>query len=273
MGLYSYSTNIIILYVSRFIQAVGSSFMWISAYSIAVDIADNDKRGSAIGQIDGAHAKGALYGTVTGFIILSNFTLVSGWSFLFKGYAILSIIAGYIVYKHIPETITVNNEKNIKPKVRLNSNLLKLLIIAFICAISSSMITPLIIVYLQDKFTTDIGTLATAFIPAALIYAFLPSKLGGFSDKVGRIIPMTIGLIGADIVGEKVRGSAYGIYLFVTSLGAAIGPLLGGWLYEYFGHATPFYLNGGILLADAVLVILLFKNYKEFVSRDKNQYY
>lgn len=111
MGLYSYSTNIIMLYVSRFIQAVGSSFMWIPAYSIAVDIADNEKRGSAIGRIDGAHAKGALYGSIIGFIILSNFTLISGWSFLFKGYAVLAIIAGYIVYKYIPETRTVNNKK------------------------------------------------------------------------------------------------------------------------------------------------------------------
>lgn len=163
------------------------------------------------------------------------------------------------------------------------------------------MITPLLMIYLQDKFTTDIGILATAFIPAALIYAFLPSKLGGFSDKAGRIIPMTIGLIGAGIVsfgftnlssikvlvvlwvlesigmvmaspaqealvadmsGENIRGSAYGIYLFVTSLGAAIGPLLGGWLYDSFGHAIPFYINGYILLIDAILVMLLFKNYK-----------
>lgn len=301
MGLYSYSTNIIMLYVSRFIQAVGSSFMWISAYSIAADIADNEKRGSAIGQIDGAHAKGALYGSIIGFSVISNFTLISGWSFLFKGYAVLSIIAGYIVYKYIPETRTVNNEKNIGHKVTLNSDFFKLLIITFISSMSSSMITPLLMVYLQDKFTTDIGILATAFIPAALIYAFLPSKLGEFSDKVGRIIPMIIGLTGAgivsfgftnlssikvlivlwmlesigmvmaspaqealvaDIAGEDTLGSTYGIYLLVTSLGAAIGPLFGGWVYESFGHATPFYINGSILLIDAVLVMLLFKNYK-----------
>lgn len=302
MILYSYSTNIILLYISRSIQAIGASFMWVSAYSIAMDTADDEKRGNSIGQIDGANARGALYGAVIGFIVLSNFTLLSGWSILFKGYAILSLIAGYIAYKYIPETITVNNEKNVQVNTKLNFNFFKLLSIVFISAISTSMLSPLLMIYLQDKFTSDIGTLATAFIPAALVYAFLPSRLGGISDRVGRIVPMTIGLIGsgivsigfiysptieilvvfwviesigivmaspaqealvADIVGENIRGSAYGLYLFITSLGAAIGPLLGGWLYDSFGHVFPFYLNGVTLILDAFLVIILFKNYKK----------
>jgi MFS transporter, DHA1 family, multidrug resistance protein len=301
MMLFSYSTNIILMYISRFIQAIGASFMWISAYSIAIDIADIEKRGSAVGQVDGANAKGALYGAIIGFIILSNFTLISGWSLLFKGYAILSIVAGYIAHKYIPETITVNNKKEIKTNNALNTNFSKLLSIVFISAISTSMLSPLLMIYLQDRFTANIETLAIAFIPAALVYAFLPSRMGQISDKVGRIMPMTIGLIGsgivslgfahffsieilvvlwvlesigivmaspaiealvADMVGENTRGSAYGMYLFVVSLGAAIGPLLGGWLYDSFGHTVPFYLNGIILLIDAFLVIVLFNNYK-----------
>ncbi|MCB2356756.1 MFS transporter [Clostridium estertheticum] len=219
---------------------------------------------------------------------------------MFKGYAILSVIAGYIAYKYIPDTLVVNNQEDVQPIKKLNINLLKLLFIVFISSISASMISPLLMIYLQDRFTTDVGTLATAFIPAALIYAFLPSILGGISDKTGRILPMVIGLIVsgivslgfphsfnieilvvlwviesigivmaspaeealvADIVGEKARGSIYGLYLTVTSLGAAIGPLLGGFLYDNFGHVVPFYLNGIILLTDALLVIILFRNY------------
>lgn len=302
MLLFSYSANIQLLYISRFVQAIGSSFMWISAYSIAMDIADNEERGKSIGQIDGARSKGALYGAIIGFIILSNFTFIIGWSLLFKGYAILSVIAGFIAYKYIPETITVNIEKTIQPNKKFNIELLKLLCIVFISSISASMISPLIMIYLQDKFTTDIGMLATAFIPAALVYAFLPSVLGGISDKTGRIAPMIIGLIlsgivsisfphsfsinilvalwvvesigivmaspaeealVADIVGKTTRGSAYGLYLTVASLGASIGPLLGGFLYDTYGHAIPFYLNGIILLMDTLLVIILFKNYKK----------
>lgn len=302
MLLFSYSTNVISLYISRFIQAIGASFMWTSAYSIAIDIANDRKRGVAIGQVDGASSKGALYGALIGFFILSYFTLMSGWSILFKGYAILSIAAGYAVYKYIPETKTVCSERTESGSNILNNNFMRLLSIVFISSISTSMLSPLLMIYLQDRFTTNIGTLATAFIPAAVVYAFLPSRLGGISDKYGRIMPMAIGLTGsgivslcfthiysiemlvvlwvlesigivmaspaeealvADIVGENIRGSAYGLYLFVSSLGAVIGPLIGGWLYDSFEHAIPFYLNGIILLIDALLVIILFRSYKK----------
>lgn len=302
MFLLSYATNITLLYISRFIQAIGSSLMWISAYSIAIDVADKEKRGNIIGQVDGASSKGAFFGAIIGFTILNNYTLMSGWSILFKGYAILSIIAGYISYKYIPETKSVDNKENIQIKSQLSSNFYKLLIIVFITSISVSMVSPLLMVYLQDRFTTDVVILALAFIPASIVYAYLPPRLGAISDRFGRIIPMAIGLIGsgivslgfiyifsiemlvvlwviqsigvvmaspaqealvADIAGENIRGSAYGLYLFMSSLGAAIGPLLGGWLYDSFGYEIPFYLNGGILLVNSVLVFALFRNYSK----------
>ncbi|WP_373000562.1 MFS transporter [Lutispora sp.] len=302
MLMFSYSTNVLSLYISRFIQAIGASFMWTSAYSIAIDIANEGKRGAAIGQVDGASSKGALYGAFIGFIVLSNFTLISGWSIVFKGYAVLSIIAGFIAYRFIPETKAAEIEQTESDNNKLNNNFMRLLLIVFISSISTSMLSPLLMIYLQDRFTADIGALATAFIPAAVVYAFLPSVLGGISDKFGRIMPMVIGLIGsglvslgfthvysivilvilwvmesigivmaspaqealvADIVGKNIRGSAYGLYLFVCSLGAVIGPLMGGWLYDSFGHAVPFYLNGAILLFDALLVVILFRSYKK----------
>ncbi|WP_234124300.1 MFS transporter [Clostridium hydrogenum] len=301
MLLFSYSTNIKLLYISRIIQAIGSSFMWISAYSIAIDISSDEKRGNGIGQVDEASSKGSLYGAILGFIILGNITIITGWSILFKGYAALSVVGGYIAYKYIPETGKVDIEKKVEYNKVLNMNLLKLLIVIFISSISVSMISPILMIYLQDKFTTDVRTLASAFVPAALVYAFLPAKLGSISDKSGRIVPMTIGMVisgivsigfsyslsiemlvilwvlesvgivlaspaeealVSELVDEKVRGSAYGVYLFVSSLGAVIGPLLGGWVYDTFGHQVPFYLNGFALLIDAFLVIILFRNYK-----------
>ncbi|ERI93672.1 transporter, major facilitator family protein [Clostridiales bacterium oral taxon 876 str. F0540] len=301
MLLFSFSTNTTLLYISRLVQAVGASFMWISAYSIAADISDSEKRGKTVGQVDGASSEGALYGAIIGFVILSNFTLIKGWGLVFKGYAVLSIIAGYMAYKYIPETARLNSKEVIPLKQQLSSSFFKLLIIVFISSISTSMLSPLLMIYLQDKFTTDIGTLAIAFIPATLVYAYLPARLGGISDKVGRIKPMIIGLVisgivslgftrilnieilvalwvvesigtvmaapaeealVSDIVGENIRGSAYGLYLFISSLGAAIGPLLGGWLYDSFGHSIPFYLNGIILIINAMLAAILFRNYK-----------
>lgn len=301
MILFSYATNTILLYASRCIQAIGSSLMWISAYSMATDISDNKEIGSSIGKVDSAYTKGSLYGSIIGFTILGNFTLLSGWSIIFKVYAVSSIVAGYIAYKYIPETFQIDIEKNEKFDRKLNHNFNKLLVIVFISSISSSMLSPLLMIYLQDRFTTNIKILALAFIPATLVYAFLPQIFGGISDKIGRIPPMIIGLVissivsfgftsassikiliilwvlesiglvmsspaeeslVSDIVNKNIRGYAYGIYLAIASLGSAIGPLIGGWLYDSFGHVLPFYINGVMLLLNAILIGVLFKNYK-----------
>ncbi len=301
MLLFSYSTSLALLYVSRVVQAVGASFMWISAYSITMDITEQKKRGEAIGSVDGASSRGALYGAIIGFVLLSQMALMSGWNLLFKGFAILSVIAGVLAYRYIPETKKQLGAEYTQQTSVISRDFRKLLSVVFITALSTSMLSPILMIYLQDRFSENIGTLATAYIPAALVYVLLPSRLGSFSDKYGRIIPMVIGLIGsgivslglphsesitvlallwvlesigiamaspaeealvADIAGNDIRGAAYGWYLFASSLGASLGPLIGGWLYDSYGHVVPFELNGVILLVNGWLVMILFRKTK-----------
>ncbi len=63
----------------------------------------------------------------------------------------------------------------------------------------------------------------------------------------------------ADVTGNNTRGTGYGLYYLAASLGATFGPLIGGWLYDAAGHAAPFYLNGILLLAGAVAVLVLLR--------------
>jgi MFS family permease len=137
-----------------------------------------------------------------------------------------------------------------------------------------------------------------AYVPAALVSSFLPSRMGRVADRLGRKGPMIVGLaVGAlvsaliphlpgvitlaalwaveslsyavsmpaerafvaDIAGVDIRGTSYGLYTFAYFLGAAAGPLAGGWLYDHVGHATPFYLNTGGLLFGALLVMLVLR--------------
>jgi DHA1 family multidrug resistance protein-like MFS transporter len=148
-------------------------------------------------------------------------------------------------------------------------------------------------VFLQDVLQADVAALAWAYLPAALISSFLPSRMGRIADRLGRKRPMMAGLIVgaaasalipnlrsivpliilwaveslgytasvpaerafvADIAGQDTRGTSYGLYTFAYFLGAALGPLVGGWLYDNRGHATPFYLNAAVLLVGALLV-------------------
>jgi MFS family permease len=61
----------------------------------------------------------------------------------------------------------------------------------------------------------------------------------------------------ADLTGHQVRGTGYGFNTFVSSMGASVGPLVGGWRYDSVGRAVPFYLNVVVLLIGALLVLLL----------------
>ena len=140
-----------------------------------------------------------------------------------------------------------------------------------------------------------------AYVPAAVVSSFLPSRLGHISDLLGRKTPMAIGLISAaavsmliprlpsipplvalwvmqaicyaasipaeramlaDIVGHDVRGTGYGLYTFAAFIGAAIGPLAGGWIYDTYKPASAFYLNGAGLVLSAILVLLLLHDTK-----------
>jgi len=125
------------------------------------------------------------------------------------------------------------------------------------------------------------------------VWALLPSRLGALADRFGRKRLMVIGLIGgaavsflvpslanwvmlallwavlaffsaagdpaeqalvADLTGADQRGRAYGIYALMGGLGATVGPLGGAWLYQTQGPAAPFYANGLILAACAVVL-------------------
>ena len=70
-------------------------------------------------------------------------------------------------------------------------------------------------------------------------------------------MPAQKALVG-DLTRREDWGKAFGLYTFAGSLGSAVGPLLGGWLYDTFAPNTPFYVNGVLLLGNAVWVVLLF---------------
>lgn len=297
MALFSVSGNLAGLYLARLVQGIASSFMWISAYTMATDLASAEERGRAVGRVDGTSAQGSLYGALVGFAVLSFLPLLTGWRLLFAGYALMALAGAWLAWKNVPETRPAQPVRE-ESKQGLSGPLFRLMIIVFVTGLSTAMIGPLLLIFLQDRFTTDVKSLALAYIPAALVYSFLPSHMGRLSDRIGRVPLMAMGLaasglvslllpglpslvwlivlwvleaIGltaaspaqealvADLTGNDVRGTGYGLYTFAASLGATIGPLIGGWLYDTAGHATPFYLNGIVLLAGMLAVWVLLR--------------
>lgn len=213
------------------------------------------------------------------------------WPLLFAGFALPALLAFATAWK-IPETRPPQDDQPIQSRP-VSSRLLALMGIVFATGASSAMVWPLLMVFLADHLGAGVVELTIAYLPAALIGAVLPSRTGSWADRFGRRSLMVAGLlvgagasvliphlrtvallaalwavesIGyaasipaerafvADIAGADTRGTSYGLYTFAYFLGALVGPLVGGWLYDAVDPSTPFYLNAAVLLAGAVLV-------------------
>ena len=247
-------------------------------------------RGGIIGTTIGLTFVFALQGA-------TDWTFEKIWFWLFLIYLIPTAIGVLYGLKGTKETLPVFEDNNRESKP-FSKQLLVLMGIVLLTGASQAMVWPLLMIFLQDHLSAGISYLAIAYLPAALISSVLPSRMGKMTDRWGRKGPMIIGLlvgaaasfaiphlgsilaltllwcletIGytisipaerafvADIAGDDIRGTSYGLYTFSYFLGAAIGPLAGGWLYDNAGTAMPFYLNTIVLIIGAILVGLALK--------------
>ncbi len=222
------------------------------------------------------------------------------WFWLFAAYTVTALLALWTAWRGVGETRPQAAAQPVESRP-VSGQLLALMTIVFVTGASTAMVWPLLMVFLQDALGAEVWELAWAYLPAALIAAFLPSHMGRIADRWGRKVPMVVGLLVgalasaliphlrsivplivlwaveslsytasvpaerafvADIAGEDMRGTNYGLYTFAHFLGAALGPLAGGWLYDNLGHAMPFYLNTVILLVGALLVAAVLRELK-----------
>lgn len=296
MLLFFSAHNLTYLFLARMTQGVGSAFLWLSAYAMVSDLASGEERGSSFGQVDQRLWQGALVGTTVGMILTAFLGLEQGWRLTFSSFALLSGLALLLAWIRLEETQKVRLET--EPQPLLGGQLAILMAIVLLTSIAYSIIGPIIMIFLQDRFSTEVGILALAYLPSALIYSFLPSRMGRIADKVGRRLPMALGLLTgaifalllpnlgsllfltilwaaealafsaatpaeealvADLSGQESRGTAFGLYTFAYSLGSVIGPPIGGWLYDHWGYASPFYLTTATLILGACLIALAIK--------------
>ncbi len=90
---------------------------------------------------------------------------------------------------------------------------------------------------------------------AALIYGF------GYGS-LAPILPLIV----ADRFGRHVVGSIYGLLTFFIGTGGAIGPVLGGFIYDHFGSYRYLWLINIFVLSCIALAILTLKKGKQYTS-------
>jgi len=296
MALFASADRLIILYLAQIVMGITTATMWIAAFATGADLAPTASRGRIMGQVQEATSRGAIMGVVVGFIAVSALYNQTGWRAAFIFYAAVALGAMLLAWRKVPETRPASHPE--AARRRVSRHLPRLMVVVFITSTSVGMLRPLYLIFLQDHFTTNFMALALAYAPAGLAASFLPSRLGRLSDRFGRAPLMAIGLIisatlsvclplapelawlillftveqvgwsmaapaeaamVADLVGRDVRGAGYGIYTAGSWAGMAIGPLIGGWLYDHVGRSAPFFLNAGMMTLAAGLVLVLLR--------------
>ena len=104
---------------------------------------------------------------------------------------------------------------------------------------------------------------AAGYVVFAVVYAVFaaaPSRaalwamMGGYGLYYALTSPVLRALV-ADTVAPRVRGRAFGIFYFVTSIATLLASLITGFLWDRFGAALPFYLSAGLAVISAVMLV------------------
>ncbi len=179
-----------------------------------------------------------------------------------------------------------------------SDQLRRIFIVVFLSAFASALIEPVYLIYLKNKFEVSTITMALVFLPSGLVFAFLPQYSGRWSDRFGRapIIALGVAFAGlvsislpfwpglgfvaasyilfsvgwamaspaedalvADLSPADLRGTVMGAKEAAAGVGAAIGPLAGGYIYDNWSQEMAFVSNGVILLFTSLLVLVWFR--------------
>lgn len=178
---------------------------------------------------------------------------------------------------------------------QLNPTLVRLLVIGLLLTLAFGMLLPLISLFGREVLRVSSDVFALILIPPGIITAALIIPAGYWADKRGRHVPLFLGLVlvalpfagapisidplivsaGATLAGvgyallapawnalvldwipSRARGLFLGAIATAQGIGLAVGPPIGGVLWEHIGVYAPFEVAALLLGAAVVLAWL-----------------
>jgi MFS family permease len=105
------------------------------------------------------------------------------------------------------------------------------------------------------------GLLVQAFAAGSFVFA---QRLGEFyavaavfGFAYGGVMPL-YAVLARDYFGQQIMGTVLGAAAMVSSLGMAIGPWIGGWIFDSFGSYAPLYIYSFVIGLGAAAIALAF---------------
>lgn len=98
------------------------------------------------------------------------------------------------------------------------------------------------------------------FAAVYLVFAMAPSRAALWAAMAcyGLFYALTnpvLRALVAQTAGSEVRGRAFGVFFFVTSVAALLSSIITGELWKYYGARLPFYLSAGLAAVAAALLL------------------
>mgnify|MGYP001181624348 CR=1 FL=1 len=291
---FAFAEDVNAMYVARLLQGIGASLLLIGVDTITADLTAEHERAVAMGKNIEMQTRATFVGAMIGFWLLGAMPIVA-WKYTFGLYALMAFCAFFVAFFRLPETKSGKQQEHSGP-FKIVPALRRLLLIVFLSGFANALIQPLYLIYLQDKFALPTSMLVWAFLPSGIIFAILPSKLGQLSSLFGNIRVMVVSLsipgllylflvhldlfvsfvvfytiatvawaafdparksLAAEFSAERTRGRVFGVVELYYGIGASMGPIVGGYIYDTGSAALAFYGNGALLLATTLLASII----------------
>jgi MFS family permease len=105
------------------------------------------------------------------------------------------------------------------------------------------------------------GLIVQAFAAGSFVFAqrlgefYVVAAVFGFA--YGGVMPL-YAVLARDYFGQQIMGTVLGAAAMVSSLGMAIGPWIGGWIFDSFGSYAPLYIYSFVIGLGAAAIALAF---------------
>jgi DHA1 family multidrug resistance protein-like MFS transporter len=280
------------------LNGLGAGCIWPAIYAGVADTYRQSQRGLIMGVLSTVMLGGLALGPISGNLLLGltsyTATFLICIALVFTVFVLVLLLARET--RVAEEGSLMSAEEGL---AWVNLELVLLGAIALLLTISLALLLPIISLYgahvlLVDKLTMGIVLAIPGGITALIL---LPA--GHLADRIGRKPPIVAGLAllaicfggapitinllvvtaGATLAGlgyalavpawnalamdkipQRSRGLLLGVLATVQGAGLAIGPVLGGYMWEHVHHYAPFMAGALLLLIATVLALLIMRD-------------